>query len=155
MNKILSYILSILLITSPLYALEDLDELETRTSRKSANTFYSGESAGGNYLWQPQTVIYQDDSTSHEVWLWTQTANIDTGGGETEYGWQPWSADGKRVAWSWNTTTTQWSQTSYQLMMVSRADQSYMRPAEESTWRGMGGNKQSYFNWSPVEVDTA
>ncbi len=78
------YIILILLLITPCFALEDLDELETRSTRKG-QTFYSGEDSGNSYIWQPQTVIYKDTSTDHEMWIWSQTDNAMTGTYATEY----------------------------------------------------------------------
>ena len=130
---------------------ESLDEIEARKARKSANTFYSGEDA--SYLWQPQITIYKDTSTYHEVWIWSKTANKATMGNRwsgSEYNWQPWSADGKRIAFYQDQNVGCYVETGHP-WFVSRSDGSYMRPTCESASRS--GVYKLYPQWSPIVAD--
>jgi len=138
-------------------ALEDLDELELRVSRKSTNTFYSGENANNYYIWQPQSVIYRDTSTNHEVMLWSQLKNAGTMGYGLyiggEYGQQIFSADGKRIAFTQATDTSAYTRPgpTYSPWFVARTDGTYRRPVVESAQRTDG--LRYYFDWSPTLPD--
>ena len=134
------------------YALEDLDELEARTSRKSVNTFYNGEGSAPTYYWQPQTMVYTDTSTGHEVMLWSQTANVDVFRSVIEYGMQPWSADGKRIAFTMDIATAAYTASTYP-WYVARSDGTYFRPAVDTVHRD--DTRRAYFDWSPIIPDVA
>jgi hypothetical protein len=136
-----------------LFGLENLDELETRSSRKSTNTFYSGENSGNYYIWQPQTVVYNDTATDHEIIIWSQTDDVDCMDAATEYGWRPWSADGKRIAVSFNKDVGSYTRSTGSPWFVAKSDGSYMRPFAEGPARTT--IRQQYFDWSPTEPDTA
>ena len=69
--------IAIIAISFPALAVENLDELEARASRKNINTFYSGESGPNGYLWQPQTIQYYDTTYGTEIWIYTQTDDTD------------------------------------------------------------------------------
>jgi len=155
MKKLLLITLCFLLLTRVAYSAESLDELEARTSRKSTNTFYSGEDSGNYYIWQPQTAIYKDTSTNHEVWIWTQTNDKSTLGtrySATEYNWQPWSADGKRIAFYQDVDTNAYTRSGHP-WFVARSDGSYWRPAHESAARA--STMRFYYDWSPIIQDVA
>ena len=134
------------------FALEDLDELEARTSRKSVNTFYNGEGSAPTYYWQPQTMVYTDTSTGHEVMLWSQTANVNTYRTITEYGMQPWSADGKRIAFTQDISTAAYTRSNYP-WYVARADGTYFRPVVDTAHRD--DTRRPYYNWSPTLPDVS
>ena len=143
-----------LLLSSQALAHEDLDELEARRSRKRVNTFYSGEDAA-SHVWQPQTVIYKDTSTHHEVWVWGSLDDSSTNGGQgayPEYGWQPWSADGKRMTFSQDKNVGCFTRDSrFDPWFTARSDGTYWRPQCETMARTV--NSRGYPNWSPTYPD--
>jgi hypothetical protein len=69
----------------------------------------------------------------------------------TEWGWQPWSANGKRIAFTLNKTPGNFTPDYGDPWFVARSDASYMRPFAETTARASG--KQPYFDWNPSEPD--
>lgn len=148
-------ILQVLLLLLPFsfcLAYENLDEIEARTSRKGNNTFYNGEDGVTN-VWQPQTMIYKDTSTGHEVILWSQTDNKNTLRNATEYGWQPWSADGKRFTFVQEIDAGCYSRSAGYPWYIARSDGSYWRPACETANRT--DVRRPYFDWSPIYPDVA
>lgn len=155
----ISSMIAIFLLSFPVLAYEDLDELETRTSRKTSNTFYSGEDASNYYIWQPQTVIYKDTSTNHEVIIWTQTNNKATMGSRYgdgwEYNWQPWSADGKRIAFFQDMDVGCYNRGSGSPWFSARSDGTYWRPMCETVGRTAYSAARFYPDWSPIIPDVA
>lgn len=159
MKKIILIILAIvLLLSSTVSSYENIVELESRVSRKTTNTFYSGEDPVNYYIWQPQTVVYQDTSTGHEVMMWGSLADADTmGGGRwpvTEWPWMLWSADGKRFAFHVDADTAAFSRSGRYIWFVSRSDGSYWRPFEDGHARCLSTSDR-YFMWSPAEPDVS
>ncbi len=150
-----SFFCFVILFPSVVFSAENLDELEARTARKLTNTFYSGAGAGNSYIFQPQSVLYTDTTYNHEVWILTQTAGHDAQGIATEYGWQPWSADGKRMAIPLHIEPLSYivHNPEQYPWFVLRLDGSKMRPISEGVART--ALMQSYFDWSPVEPDVA
>lgn len=153
MKKRLFTIILLSVLPSVVFAYENLTELEARTSRKGTNTFYSGEDSGNSYIWQPQIVIYQDDSTDHEVWVWSQTANANTFRTAIEYGMQPWSADGKRIAFVQEIASGAYTRSTGYPWYVARSDGSYWRPVVDTANRT--DVRRFYYNWSPIIQDIA
>jgi hypothetical protein len=152
--QLILYIILILLFSIKAFAFENLTEIEARKSRKSVNTFYSGESAGSYYRWQPQTLSYIDTTSGHEIWLFTQTDDVNSATGN-EYGHQPWSADGKYFALMMNKNTSSFTRTAEYWewpWLVARSDGTMMKPQPESSART--GYASYYRDWSPVEPDT-
>ena len=154
-------LLLILFLFSSLFAQQNLDELVSRVSRKSVNTFYNAENDaannGGNsddYVWQPQMVVFKDTISNHEVILWTQTNNVRSVTAN-EYGNQPWSADGKRFSLQMNTTTGAFTKGGgywEYLWLTMRSDGSYMRVMPNSAARVT--YRDYYADWSPTKPDT-
>lgn len=154
LRPLISSLIAVLLLSSQVLAFENLDELEARTSRKTTNTFYSGED-GTTYVWQPQTVIYKDTSTNHEMILWTQSDGTVLGtrwGDGWEYDWQPWSADGKRIAFFANLDVGCYSRNSYP-WFSARTDGTAWRPMCESSSRSV--SRRKYPDWSPSIPEVA
>lgn len=155
MKKII--LLLLLLLPSTLYAYENLTETEARITRKGTNTFYSGATVGNGYIFQPQTLIYNDTTSGHEVIVFTQTDNksafANYSGRYPEYGVQWWSADGKRLSYYTNVTVSNMTY-SGNPWFVSRSDGTYLRGCSESTSRGNYPYSR-YFDWSPTEPDVA
>jgi len=153
--QLIKTIIAILLIALPAWGYEDLTELEARVTRKDENTFYSGEDSGNYYIWQPMTVIYQDQTSGHEVMVLTSTRDsvVFNYARTPEYGYQLWSADGKRIAFHATQTVGNFTPRSGDPWFVSRSDGSYLRPFSESPNRS--ATYMYYYNWSPTEADTA
>ncbi len=143
----------VILLPSLVFSAENLDELEARKARKSVNTFYSGAGSGNNYVFQPQGVIYTDTTYNHEVTILTQTAGKDARQNFGEYGWQPWSADGKRMAFEMDVVPGSYTVQYGYPWFTLRSDGTKMRPFAEGPART--NIYQPYFDWSPVEPDVA
>jgi hypothetical protein len=149
-------------VVCTVHALEDLDELESRVSRKATNTFYSGESAENDYLWQPQTVIYKETTfEGREVMFFTQTADeivmssASSGWVTTEWPWWMWSADGKRISFHTEQDTSSFDRGTRSVWFVARSDGTYIRPAEDSAHRCLSTSTARWFNWNPAEPDVS
>ena len=151
-------ILALLFASLPALALEELNELEARTSRRSTNTLYTGET-GSSYSWQPQTVMYVDTTTGAEVWRITNMENGECASHSEEYGYpSAWSADGKRLAIAictnnnsaYTPPTYTWSNAPWFTM---RSDYTKFRIAEDNMTRRR--RHRTVFGWSPVEPDVA
>jgi len=142
-----------LLFAVNVFAYENLDELEARSSRKGSNTYYSGEDSNNYYIRQPQLCIYQDTTTSHEVILWSQLPDVNTVRSVTEYGWQPWSADGKRIAFVQEVETGAFTRNTGYPWYVARSDGTYWRPINGSV--STTDIRRPYFDWSPTIPDIA
>ena len=144
----------LLLILFPvfLFAQHQVDELISRVSRKSINTYYSGES-GSYYFRQPNTVAFKDSATNHLVWLWTQT-NDAYSVTANEYGNQPWSADGKYFLIQQNLSTSAFTKGSgywEYLWIIQRADGTKKRVMPNSASRV--SYHDYYADWSPTKPD--
>jgi hypothetical protein len=132
---------------------ENLDEMFTRKDRRFNATFPVNllENASNGYIWQPETLAYQDVQTGHEVWKMSNTPNLMTYY-HNDIGISPWSADGKRVAfWAWkrNTTAFTGEENSYMWMLVDATGKN-LRPIINGPSRIATG----YFHWSPQIPDT-
>lgn len=145
-------ILTVLMITVNAFAFDDLTQMETRKARKATSTFYTGED-GTTRVRQPQTLVFNNTSTGRQVMLLSQTPNLITLDGTTEYGWQPWSADGKRMAFAQNHAAGCYTLGSGKPWYVANSDGSYLRAACESVNRT--SIRRSYFDWSPIYPDVS
>jgi len=140
MNKY-AFGLALLCFMLTSYALENLDELEARDTRRGVNTVYIGPDESPTYYWQPQTMCYADIVTGHEVCRISNMPEGEFGSNSEEYGqWSSWSADGKRFAFTIDTdemsaysrAATGWQNSAYFTM---RSDGSKLRVAEVSIFR--------------------
>ena len=154
----LIFIFSFLVISNA-FALENLDEMEARDGRRTDNTFYKGLDTASEYYWQPQTLVYYDVTTGHEVWKITNCPEGEEGTFGEEYG-EPsmWSADGKRVAFSIDTSLSSAyvrDHTGRQAgaYFTSLADYSKLRIAHDHIMRTR--SHRFNFGWSPSEPDVA
>ena len=153
MRQLIAIILSLCLVF-PAFALESLTEIEyRRDNRKTSNTFYSGEDSENYYIWQPQTVIYTDITTGHEVTVFTNNNNLNALTNH-EYGGQMWSADGKRIMYQLDAPMIAYTRsgtTRDYPWMVALSDGSYLRPTINVASRG---SKEKYYSdWSPIDPD--
>jgi hypothetical protein len=79
-------------------SLEDLDEIFLRKSRLANSTWGPAllENASNNYVWQPESLQYDDVTSGAEVWR--LTFNPDAMGGENQdIANTHWSANGNRL----------------------------------------------------------
>lgn len=128
---------------------ENLDEIFTRKARIQSGQTYSIaelEDASNHYIWQPESLMYTDIQTGHEVW---KVAGFPGPDYYRDIGYSPWSADGKRMGFvSWrdsNAISENWRD-----WMVVNTDGSILRklpgaPAETRT---------SFMHWNPQVPDT-
>jgi len=132
---------------------ESLDEMFNRKARRLSATypFDELEDASNHYLWQPETLMYHDVQTGHEAWRMTDTPNFRNYY-HNDIGVSPWSADGKRMAYtSWERPTAAYEgEDEWPIWMIMDTSGRYLRPAVGSPGRVGGG----YFPWSPQEPDT-
>jgi hypothetical protein len=134
---------------------ENLTEMFARKDRILDNSYTYNQSllenSSNSYIWQPETLMYKDVETGHEVWRMTNTPNL-MNYYHNDIGVSPWSADGKRLAfWTYNRNTSAFTgeEKSYMWMLVD-ADGKYLKPIVNGPSRQATG----YFHWSPQIPDT-
>ncbi len=137
--------------------------METRKARRATNTFYHGASAGNNWVRQPQSLVYSDTRTGHEVWVLSNNNNQANIFYTDISPANPWSADGARLGFFSSSPPSSYTATFGSTMgpedaigspYVMRSDGSYIRDAGGSANRGYGSVGFSFFLWSPVIPDT-
>ncbi|MEK6862686.1 MAG: fibronectin type III domain-containing protein, partial [Nanoarchaeota archaeon] len=134
---------------------ENLDEMFARKARRATATWgaqYLENPA--TYVWQPETLMYQDVTTGHEVWKLSDTPRLGTSY-HSDIGVSPWSADGSKVAYTaYDRFTRAYSQSQQQewryIWMTSNTNGASVRPTVEAHRRLGGG----YFHWSPQQPNT-
>jgi len=145
-SLILMVILSFLI--TPLFsAPENMDELFNRKPRRATATWGSQYLENPTtFIWQPETFMYRDVTTGHEVWKMTNTSLKSTVY-QSDIGVSPWSADGKKMALTahdrGSRTYTKWEYDS--IWMTVDTQGTHFRPTVEGASRIGGG----YFHWSP------
>src|SRR3989344_5038715 len=76
---------------------ENLDEMFNRKERRNGSvwnaTYFENSST---YIWQPETLMYKDVQTGHEVWKLSDTPLLKTVYQE-DIGVSPWNADGRKL----------------------------------------------------------
>lgn len=154
---------AILLIAPSAYAaIENLDEMETRKARRATNTFYHGASAGNNLVRQPQSLMYSDTRTGHEVWVLSNNNNQANIFYTDISPANPWSADGARLGFFSSSLPSSYTAVFGSGLgpngemghpYVMRSDGSYIRDAGGSANRGYGSVGFSFYLWSPVVPD--
>ena len=91
---------AVVLTLFPKFAMaeENLDELMARKARYATNPWPSNllENASNNYIWQPETLMYTDITTGHEVWILVHAPDIQEIY-STEHGTNIWSYNGSRI----------------------------------------------------------
>lgn len=75
----------------------DMTELETRRSRMAAATWDYTTMEDGSFVWQPETCMFYDPDTGHEVWRMTSTKGLENATGD-DIGFSQFSADGEKLA---------------------------------------------------------
>lgn len=136
---------------------ENLDQIFIRKSRQSANTFYSGEAAFTPYYWQPQTFVYSDVTTGREVWKLSNTRSGTRRSFDDDIALQPWSADGKRLAYRQEMLAAQGlvsasytGEEGMRAWFIVNTDGAMARPIPGSPLVCAGGG---VFPWSPLFAD--
>jgi len=139
-------------------ASENLDELAARKARLATATW--GKSVLENpstLVWQPETLMYSDVVTGHEVWRLSSTKELKNS--LPDISWSHWSADGKRFSFGSHRDTSAGvseyetnNNSTYQgSVMMMRADGSYLRPADNAPFEVFVHSR--YLHWSPTEPD--
>lgn len=155
---IIAYIFFVFFGKEAYCASENLDEMAVRKDR-IANAV-----KGKDYLedfstlvWQPETFIYNDITTGHEVTKINASFNIRNS--LPDIGWAHFSADGKRFAFGSHRDTSACdssdetnTNSSYQgTVMIVRTDGTYLRPADNAPFEVYVHSR--FHHWSPVEPD--
>lgn len=131
-------------------AAENLDELMARQARYAINPWPTNllENASNNYIWQPETVMYQDVTTGHEVWVLIRAPNFEEIY-STEHGSNVWSYDGSRIGFfSLSRPTANTSLGSAHRRWIVNSDGSNLKAAE-----GYGRSFMPFegFGWAHTE----
>lgn len=134
---------------------ENLIEMFARKDRRGTAIW------GAQYLedpntfqWQPETFMYYDVATGHEVWKLSSTPQLSTYYFE-DIGLSPWNADGSKVSFTAFDRYTQAYNQSQQetfpyIWMTADTNGENMRPTVEAS-RRLG---RGFFHWSPQEPNT-
>lgn len=149
-------------VSTSFAASENLTEMELRKSRVAHavwnNTLLENSST---YVWQPETLMYNDIVTGREVWRITASnSRFNT---LPDISWGQFSADGKRFAFGsprvsaapgltsiggWNNDSNDGRNGA---LFIVRSDGSFLRPPSGASLRCHLNN--SYIHWSPTEPD--
>ena len=132
------------------YGEENLDELMARKARYNSNVWPATalENPGNHYTWQPESVMYTDVTTGHEVWILTHAPDIQEIFSK-EHGTNAWSFDGSRVGFfSTQRPTANSSLGDYHWRWVVNTDGGGMRAVE-----GYGRRDMPFqgFGWANTE----
>ncbi len=106
--------------------------------------------------WQPETFCYKDAATGKEVWRLTSTNGLKNIYHDS-LGASPWSADGKRIAFSSTRDTNAYAKSPVTsgVWMVVDTDGSKMRNVVNGVKREYWAGKGPYWSWSPIEPDVS
>lgn len=152
-----------LLFTSQVWgSIEGLDQIELRKSRKATNTYYHAETSTNSWSHQPESLMYLDSRTGHEVWILSNTNN-ETSVYYTDISpANPWSADGARLGFFSSRDVLEFDRIYGSILtgnseastFTVRSDGSTLRTEYGSSNRNYGTSTgQEYFYWSPVLPD--
>jgi hypothetical protein len=91
-------IIAIFIPTEAFGAVEDLDAAIARRDRQVSAVWPTSEleDPSNHYIWQPETLMYHDVATGHEVWVLTHAPDISSLYSR-EHGTNMWSFDGATV----------------------------------------------------------
>ncbi len=150
----IAYLLLFIVGAVPCFgATENLDEVIARQARQGTAAWGPQylEDNDNNYIWQPETLCYQDATTGREVWRLTPSTSIYNT--LPDISWPQWSADGKRFSFHSKRTTNAFSSNylNYGLWMVMKADGSHLRTLRNAPARTV--THADYMTWSPVLPD--
>ncbi len=137
---------------------ENLDEMCARKARMLSASWGPQylENSSNHYIWQPETLMYYDSRTGHEVWRLSNTPGLSTFY-HNDISQNVWSADGKRLAFSSQRPTSafnnydNWEGQYKRIWFIVNADGSDMRTPVNTPRRTAGGNP---IFWSPQIPDT-
>ena len=159
MKKLLILVLGIVVLLNlvgGVSAYENLDEMENRVARQASASWGSQymEDASNHYIWQPETLMYEDTSFGSEVWRLSPSANFANS--FPDIGFPQWSADGKRIVFT-SYRNTEAFDSSYELYpygtrMIVSSDGSDLRPMPDAPAR-TSVDGSGYTIWSPVVPD--
>lgn len=142
-------------------AVENLDEMERRKARRATHTYYSGASIENDWERQPETFMYTDIKTGHEVWVLSSTPNNSNIYYTDISPANPWSADGAMLGFFSNRSVEAFPRYQGSILdgdkasaFVVHSDGSFLRVAEGAANRSWGTLGMKYFWWSPVLPDT-
>ncbi|MEK7218277.1 MAG: hypothetical protein AAB728_02325, partial [Patescibacteria group bacterium] len=134
---------------------ENLTEMFARKARRSTAVWGSQYVEDpSTYVWQPETFMYHDVTTGHEVWKMSNTPGLRTYY-YTDIGVSPWSADGRKIAYTaFDRVTQAYSESLQQdwryIWMTSDTNGTSARPTVEASRRLGNG----FFHWSPQQPNT-
>ncbi|MCB4756089.1 MAG: hypothetical protein LHV69_03500 [Elusimicrobia bacterium] len=137
----------ILLSSLAFAAPENLDEMfDNRKPRRTAANWPTEqlENTGNHYIWQPETFMYHDIQTGHEVWKLNNTPMSALDFIHNDIGFNVWSAEGKWLSFSSNrpirafSNYERWNNSYSRVMFVVKTDGTLLRPTVESPRRGGG-----------------
>ena len=144
----------------PSYAfaeLENLDEVFNRKSRAVTLSYEDNaavilEDSGNGYIWQPETLIYIDITTGHEVQRITPAGNVYNE--VHDISCPQFSADGKRFAFGSKRNTESFDSPREKgngVWMVCNTDGTNLRPMYDGPARTL--THSSYMTWNPIEPE--
>lgn len=144
-----SFISTLFLVTtSAIGATEDLDQMMLRKARQSTAVWNHNilENPSRYHYWQPESFVYQDISTGTEVWRISNTPgrlNLY----HSDIGVSPWSANGKRLAFTSDRDTSAFKRAHLNPWMIVNTDGSKLRPIPNAPARV--NSHTPFFHWTP------
>ncbi len=140
-------------VNNPTNIPENLVELFKRKQRKDQASWNpSSLENPTSFIWQPETFVYFDSISGHEVWKMTNTPKIDNFY-HNDIGVTPWSADGKRMAIASQRATQAFSNSDGRIWMTVNTNGKNFRPTVEGASRWYN-SINGYFHWCPQRPDT-
>ena len=133
-------------------ATENLDEMFRRKERLRNATYPIDklEDASNHYIWQPETLMYNDKKTGHEVWRMTSTPDLRNYM-HSDIGVSPWSADGKRMSIASKRDTRSFANRNMSWFVVDTNGKNF-RPIFNAAGP-KSDSRNGYFHWSPQIPD--
>jgi hypothetical protein len=137
-------------------SIENLDEMIARKARYTTNPWPTSllEDRTNNYIWQPETLCYEDLDTGHEVWVLTHAPDKQEFYSK-EPGTNAWSYNGSRIGFfsvyfpSPERPTKNTALGNYHRRWVVNTDGSKLKALEGY---GRAVYPQDGFSWSSVDL---